>query len=285
MKKTGITTDCVCDLPEEYLKANGIDVMYFYITTDTGRFRDGYAVTSSNILEYLQEGGQKAETAAPDPEEYREFFQNSLKHCDELVHISFTGHIGTSYHSATAALKLMGEDAQRVTIVDSQQLSTGMGYMVMRAVEMRDCGKPAAEIVEAVKGMRDRISTTFITRSAEYLYRNGRLSEKVEKLCRIFMLHPVLTLRDGRITLKSLRVGNYEAAVMRYIRSQLRHSRKIDKRRLFITHAGCPVKMIAEIKAQTQKLCAFEEVIVTRASATVSSNCGPGTVGVLFMNH
>lgn len=283
MKRTGITTDCVCDLPDDYLRANGIDLMYFYITTDTGRFRDGYAITSGNILEYLENGGKKAVTNAPEPREYKEFFEENLKQHDELIHIAISSQVGMSCANAMAALKLMGENGEKVTVIDSEHLSTGMGHMVMRAMELRDSGKSRAEIIEEIESMKSKLSTTFITENADYLYRNGRVSETVRKLCALFKFHPILVLKNGRITLKTIRVGNYEKSVMRYVRNELKHIDRIDKRRLFITHAGCKVKMLSQIKAEVEKLGRFDEMIVTQASATVSGNCGPGTVGVLFV--
>lgn len=284
MKRIGISTDCVCDLPESFLKANGVDLMYFYIDTNTGKFRDGYGITSGNVLEYLEEGNTKAETAAPEPREYVEFFESELEQCDELIHISISSHIGHSCENAMAALKLMGEKVERVTVIDSEHLSTGMGHMVMLAVEMRGDGKSAAEIVEAVKALRSRVSTTFITPNADYLYRNGRVNKTVRKLTAIFSLHPVLVVKRGRIALKTVQIGNYEKAVMRYIRSELKKSARIHSKRLFITHAGCPVRMISRVKEEAGRMCQFDEVIVTQASATVSCNCGAGTVGVLFVH-
>ena len=283
MKKTGITTDCVCDLPEKYLQANCIDVICFYITTATGMFKDGHEITSGNVLEYLENGGMKAETNAPVPREYKEFFEKALKQYDELVHITISSRTSHACQNAMAALELMGENGKRVTIVDSSHLSTGMGYIVMKAAELRDSGKSMSEIAEAVEGMKRKISTTFIAQNADYLYRNGRASKNLKKMSALLRLHPVFTLKNGRITLKKFKVGNYERSVMRYIRGELKHSRRIDKRRLFITHAGCTVKTISQIKAETEKLCRFDEVTVTKASATVSSNCGPETVGVMFV--
>ena len=99
------------------------------------------------------------------------------------------------------------------------------------------------------------------------------------------MLHPVLFLKDGKISLKTLKIGNYGKAVKRYVRGELRHHGKINKHRLFITHAGCMVRMISEIKEEVNKLFEFDEVIVTKASATISENCGAGTIGVLFVNN
>ncbi len=120
----------------------------------------------------------------------------------------------------------MTNEKDRIFVLDSKHLSTGMAHIIMRAVEMRDSG-----------------------------------------------------------CLKTVRIGNYDKSVMRYVRSELRHSHKIQKRRIFITHAGCTVKMVSEVQAEVERLGSFDEVLITKASATVSSNCGMGTIGVLFVRE
>ncbi len=285
MEKLGITTDCVCDLPEEYFELHDVGVLYFYITTGTGRFRDGYELDSANVIEYLENGGEKAQTNPPKPTEYMDFFQSQLKKHEEIIHICISSNVSESYKNALEALTLMGEDGKRVHIVDSQHLSTGMGHLVVNAVEMCNSGKSAEEILEQAESIKKRISTSFIADNADYLYRNGRVSKCVMKICSVLMLHPVLYLKDGKISLKTLKTGNYGKAVKRYIKGELGHNGKINKHRLFITHAGCTVKMISEIKEEVNKLCEFDEVIVTKASATISGNCGAGTIGVLFVNN
>lgn len=283
MKSIGITADCVCDLPEHDLRERRIALMYFYITTDTGRFQDGYDITSDNILEYLKEGGVKAGTYVPRLEEYKAFFERQLERCDELIHIAASSQVSASCRSAVEALERMGEQGKRVTIVDSQHLSTGMGLMVLRAAELRDKGCSSSEIVSALLEMRDKVSTTFITRSTSYLYRNGQVGKLVGSLSKVLLLHPVLALKNGRISLRTVRIGNDEHSVMRYVRSALKHRGSIDTRRLFITHAGCTVRTIAQIRAEVDRLCPFDEIIVTQTSATVSSNCGPGTIGLMYV--
>lgn len=285
MKKIGITTDCVCDLPEEYMKVNDVGVVYFYITTGTGRFRDGYEIDSANLIEYLESGGEKAETCAPAPEEYKSFFEKHLKKYEEIIHISITDKISMSYQNAVKATEIMGEEGKRVHVVDSEHLSTGMGHIVINAVDMRDGGSSVSEILDGAEQLKRRVSTSFIAKNADYLYRNGKVSKTVRDICSSFMVHPVLTLKNGKMTLKTVQIGNYDNSVKRYIRQELRNNKKINKRRLFITHVGCTVKKISEAKAEVNRLCDFEEVIVTKASATVSSNCGEGTIGVLYIKE
>ena len=284
MKRIGITADCVCDLPEEYLAVHDIDIVYFYIKTDTGRFRDRYEITSENIIEYLERGGNKAETFEPTPGEYKEFFENSLKKYDEIIHICISSFVSGSTRNAAAALELMGDNGKRVYVIDSWHLSTGMGHMIIKAVEMRDRQTSVDEITTEMESMRNKVSSSFITRSADYLYRNGRAGKRVRDITEMFSLHPVLCMKDGKMAVKSIKAGNYDRAVLKYIKSELRHNKKIDMKRLFITHACCSAKTIADVKQLVNKYCEFDEVIVTKASATVSGNCGPGAIGVLYVN-
>lgn len=283
MKKIGITTDCVCDLPQDYFEANDVGVMYFYITTSTGCFRDVYEIDSTNLIEYFESGGEKAETKAPDPSEYKALFEKQLEKYDEVIHISISSKISLSYQNALEAAETLGAAGALVHVVNSEHLSTGIGHIVMGAVDLRNDGNSVQDILEYVERLKRRVSTSFIARNADYLYRNGKVSKAVADICSTFMLHPILTLKEGKIVLKGMQIGNYDKSVKRYIKRELKHNKKIDKSRLFITHAGCTVKMITEAKAEIKKYCTFKEVLTTKASATITSNCGKGTLGVLFI--
>ena len=283
MKRIGISTDCMCDLPSDYLKANGVDVMQFYIHTATGRFRNESEITSENILEYLEAGNVIVKSNVPEPEECKAYFEEILTRYDEVVHITTSAKVGLSHPNAKAGLALMGENAKRVALINSGGISTGLGHMVLLAVTLRDSGKSVAEITEACDRMRNKISSSFIVPNADYLHRMGYASQGVKDLCNILKIHPVLCTRNGKLSVKSFRVGSYEKAVMRYVRSELKHSERIDKKQLFITHAGCPIKILSWIKKEVPNLCSFDDVTVTRASAVISSCCGPETVGLLFI--
>lgn len=283
MKRIGITSDCACDLPEEYFEIHDVGIMYFYITTDTGRFRDGYEVDSQNIIEYLEKGGVKAATCAPQPMEYELFFEKQLEKYDEIIHISLSSRLSNSYKNAQTALTFMGKDSERVKVIDSEQFSSGMAFLIIRAVEMRSKGFSSAEIIEECERIRECISTSFIARNADYLYRNGLTGKTVRTVCSAMLIHPVLALKRGRVALKKLEIGDYGNSVRDYIRSELSRSREIDRQRVFITHAGCGVEMLAAVKNEVKKLCRFDEIIIAKASATISSNCGAGSIGVLFL--
>lgn len=279
-----ITADCVCDLPDEYIEVSGVRLIHFYILTDNGCFRDRDEITSANIIEYLESGNTKAVTKPSSTEDYDRFFRKNLEDSDEIIHITIGSGASAAYESAVSAARQLGEQGKRVHVVDSKHLSTGMGHIIIKAVELRDKGCSTDEIVASLNEMKKHVSTTFITVNADYLYRNGRVSRTVKNICSAMNVHPVLTMKDGAIALKTVKIGNYRKACIRYIKSELRRAGKINRTRVFVTQVGCSLKEISEIKEQILKKCNFKEIIVTKASATVSCNCGKGTFGVLFVN-
>ncbi len=283
MSVIGISTDCVCDLPEEYLSRNKIGIIYFYIITNTGRFQDVHEITSENMLEYLESKGNEVLTVAPKVDEYCKFFRTGLSMYDEVIHICVSRHISQSYENANQAVEKLQELGKRVHVVDSGHLSTGLGHMVIKAVDLKAQGRGIDGILAGLERMKQSISTSFITVNADYLYLNKRVSKWVRDICRYLTLHPVLTMKDGRITLKKVFIGNYEKAALRYVRGEVKRNEGINKKRAFITHVGCSVRFIGEVKAEVEKFCHFEEVISTKASATISGNCGMGTFGILYV--
>lgn len=281
-KKICITSECVCDLPEKILEEYGVPVIYFYIQTDQGIFKDMDEITAGNIIEYFKTGGQQISTYAPKPEEYEDFFVKILENYDEIIHIAIAKSLSKSLEYATrASEKFEG----RVHVFDSGHLSTGIAHLVMKAAEMVKEGKDYEEISAVLHRLRDKVSTSFIAENADYLYRNGRVSKLVKIVCSGMKIHPVLAMKKGDMILKGIRIGSYKKSVVRYVRSELKNASKINKKRLFITHSDCTVKMIARARKAAAERCQFEEVIVSRASATISSNCGANTIGVLFVRE
>lgn len=279
-KAVAISTDCTADIPDDLLEKIGVNVIYFYITTESGRFRDTDEITSRNIIDYTAGGMKKAASAAPSTEEYREFFTDQLTKCERLIHICIGSKVSHAYENACAAVQEGFENT--VTVIDSLQLSTGIAHLVMKACELRDKKKQAHEIANELEKMKYHISSTFSAENAEYLYYNGRVSRGIAKICRILNLHPILGMSDGELKLIGIGFGNYNAALKRYIKKRMKNKDSIDTDRAFITCVGCSVKTKNMVKKEVEKHLHFREVIINEASATISVNSGPGTIGVLY---
>ncbi|MBO4408474.1 MAG: DegV family protein [Clostridiales bacterium] len=279
----GIVTDSVCDLPAQFIRENDIGIIYFYIIVGSGRFRDGDEISSNNIIELYASGKTKVLSDVPSVDEYTEYFTKALKKYKQIVYICLSSGMSSAYDHASSALKNMGEMSERILLVDSKSLSTGMGHLVMRAEELRRSGKTAGEIRDDIVNMRKRVSTSFISSDPEYLCMNGKISQPITKLIKFLHVHAVFALKDGKPYAETLWFGNRKSATRNYIRHFLGNGDNIDKKRLFLTHAGCRPEYIKELLVDIRKRVPFEEIIVTQASAAVTGNCGEGTIGLLFV--
>jgi len=278
-KRIHITTDCVCDLPKEFIDHYGIGIMYCYVSTDKGRFCDINEITSDNLLEYLSVENKTTRAQTASVEEFETFFSDALSIGEQVIHISTAQKAGSGYKTASAAA--MGFD--NVTVVDSGHLSSGLGLMVMRAGHLVNKGWSVEEILKDLEKMKVNVSTSFVVPSTESLYRNGKISYNVKKICDIFDLHPILSLKKSKMVLSGIKSGNMKHVYTDYIRDQLKGIKNIDTRIVFITYAGCSSKQLKEFKDEVLKYQKFDRVIFQKASATISSNCGLGCMGVLYI--
>lgn len=283
-KKVGILAECVCDLPKSTLRNYGVDILYFLIETESGVFTDTDEITAENIISHMETGGKKSKSSPPSPDVYRKAFEKNLKRYDDVILVAISSQISHSCDNARQAVELMEDaDAKRVHIFDSQHLSTGLGFLVMRAAELANLGYEADKILSELDSLKDRVSTSFLAKNADYLYRNGLVPSYVKNICSALNIHPVLAMKKGKLSLKTVIIGSYDYACKYYVKRTLKGKINIDGKCAFITHAGCSIKTLQTISAEVEKYCHFENLNVTSASATISSNCGPGTFGVLFV--
>jgi len=273
-----ITTDSVCDLPAALLERLGISVCPYFVRTGRGRFLDGKEMEADALLVYLEKGGKGA-SESPDVADYEAFFARKLTEAQNIIHITMAKNSSEGYRRAGEAARSF----ENVTVLDSGHLSSGMGLAVLYAAHM--AGEDAApdKIIEMVEDLRGRISTSFVMESTRMLYRSGRISREVSGLCNALLLHPVIALRKSRMTVGGILVGNYTDVTRKYVRRTLKNPRTIDRRILFLTYAGMDEKSLDRIEELVEQYCPFERIYRQKASSSISSNCGPGSFGLLFM--
>ncbi len=280
-KKLAVTADCVCDLPDEWLTRYEIGTMYYYIFTDQGRFTDGKEITADNLIPYMEKNGQSVRSEHASVEEYETLFSNTLERAEQVIHITMARHTSSCYDTAVEAAK--GFD--NVHVVDSGHLSSGMGMLVLYAAKMAQNNMSVAEILKGIDDMRERICTSFVLKSPEILYRSGNVRKGLVAMCKIFSLHPVLYLDQSRIKLEGMLVGSSDKVYQKYIKMQLRKINQLDDKVCFLTHAGCTVKQQNELLSQVKEYQYFERIFLQKASATIISNCGLGTFGLLYLKQ
>ena len=279
-RKIVITTDTVCDLPKEFYMEYDIPYMYYYVETEKGRFRDTQEIQPDNLLEYIQETGTIAKSEPPTVEEYEKFFGDTLATAEKIIHISMAKDASQGYARACKAAQGFGH----VTVVNSGHLSNGMGILVLHAVQLvLDGMTDVDEIVADLKRYRKRISTSFIVAHSDNLYRGGRMNKTVYQLTELLNVHPVLVMKKNGIHAGELLMSDVEKAYIRYIRKKLKGKKNIDTRRLCMVHAGCSPALRARILEEVAKYQKFDQIITPKASAAITSNCGEGCFGLMFV--
>lgn len=278
-RKIAITADCICDLPKELLDRFQIRLMYTYVHTKEGRFCDLSEVSCDSLLEYLQIEGNSAHSSTAPPSEYEFFFADTLERAEHVLHITATASLSGAYPYASQASKSF----DNVTVFDSEHISSGHGLMVLYAASLAEEGKSIPEICRALEQYKDLVCSNFLVPNTTALYRNGKLSGMVHKLCKSLNLHPVLRMSQNKLKLWKIETGNMQRMDRKYVKSLLHNSRQIDTRLLFLTYAGCSARQLDEILAEVEKYVKFDKIILQKASATVSSNCGIGIFGLMFV--
>ncbi len=278
-KAVCITTESVSDIPEELMLRFGIACIYYYVQTEEGRFYDVREISATNLTDYLDKEKKLAYSMPPSVEEYETFFADALGEAQQVIHISMAKNAGKGYDTAIKAAN--GFD--NVHVINSAHLSSGMGIVVMYAASMVQAGKPFQEIIDTINHIKNSISTSFIVAGTENLYRSGRMDKKVKDLCDLFMLHPVLSMKGSQIVCSGIYPGTQEHAYSKYIRKQLKGRRNIDTRLLFFTYSGFNYKTKQKILEEINQYQKFDKIIEQQASAAISSNCGTGAFGLLFM--
>lgn len=278
-RKIAVTADCICDLPKDLLEKYQIRLMYCYVHTKEGRFCDLFEVSSDGLLAYLQQEGNYAHSSTAEPSAYEYFFADELQRAEQVIHITATVALSGAYPNAMQASRSF----DNVTVVDSNHISSGQGLLALYAAALAESGKSVSEICQALELFKENICSNFFVRSTAALYRNGKISGPVHKICTGLNLHPVLHMSQNKLRLWRIEAGNMQRARRGYVKKLLHHVQQIDTRIAFLTYAGCSVQQLNEIVEEVEKYVKFDRLILQKASATVSSNCGVGVFGLMFI--
>lgn len=274
-----ITSDSTCDLSPEQLEKYNIQLLSLYVDMDGRTLRDGVDVKPDDIYAHVAAGGGLPKTAAVNMADYvRAFTELSAKN-DFVIHVCISMDFSCCYQNA----KLAAADFDNVYVVDSRNLSTGHGLVVLEAERMAREGMEPEAIVAALEALTGRVEASFILDRLDYMKMGGRCSAVTLLGANLLRLRPCIEVRDGKMGVGKKYRGSFEKCLVQYITDKLGGRTDLELRRVFITHSGLPEQTVQKAVETVQSLQKFEEIDVTRAGCTVSSHCGPGTIGVLFI--
>ena len=280
MNKVRIVIDSTSDLSPELISKYDLTVIPLCIILGEQSYFDGVDITPEEIYKWSDENKTTPKTAAIPYDVFEEKLKGFMDAGEDII---FFG-ISSEMSSTCQAARIFGEDAEyeRFFVIDSKNLSTGIGLQALRAAEMRDAGCTAEEIVEAIEGARDLVRASFVVDTLTFLARGGRCTAVTALMASALKLHPEIVVKDGKMGVGRKVRGKPSIAVMAYLDGLSASLANADPKRVFITHSGSPDEIVETVKKRLEEMNYFEEILVTRAGGVISSHCGPNTLGVLF---
>ncbi|MBQ7736234.1 MAG: DegV family protein [Oscillospiraceae bacterium] len=275
-----ISSDSTCDLTAELVKAYGIGITPLYIQMGDESLRDGVECTPQDIFAYYDRTRKLCSTAAVTIGDYMDFFGAALKSCGEVVHFTISSEMSSCYQNAVDAAEGFGG---RVRVVDSRNLSTGIGLLVLMAAELARQGRTAVEIEAAVNEKKEKLNVSFVIDTLEYLHKGGRCSGVAALGANLLKLKPCIEVGGGVMSVGKKYRGSQDKCIEAYVKERIGDGSAAEKDRIFITDSGVSDEIVAKTEAYLREQ-GFKEILHTRAGSSISGHCGPGTLGVLFFN-
>jgi len=279
--KVHVSSDSTCDLSGALIEKYGIGITPLYIVMGENSLKDGLECTPADIFAAVERTGQLCSTAAVSVADYTDYFGEKLKEYDELVHFTISSEMSACYQNACLAAE---EFAGRVFVVDSRNLSTGIGHLVLCAAELAAEGKSGAEIKAAVDEKKAKLNVSFVLETLNYIHKGGRCSAVAALGANLLGLKPCIEVRDGKMGVGKKYRGSLKKALSAYVRDRLADTETLDLSRIFVTHSAADDGIAQEVASLVKELAPFEEVLITTAGSTISNHCGPNCLGILYYN-
>lgn len=278
-----IVADSTCDLSQELLERYDISIIPLCIVMGDKSYYDGLETTPEDIYKWADANKTTPKTAAVTFEKASEILAPLVKEGKDIIFFGISSQMSTTCN----VIRMMAEtsedlDYNKIHVIDSLNLSTGIGLQVLYAARLAEEGKSAEEIVALVNERRKDVRASFVVDTLTYLARGGRCNAVTALLANTLKLKPEIVVTDGAMNVSKKYRGSLKSVLLKYAKDlepQLLHA---DSTCVFITHSGCSEEITEAVKEYLESLNHFENIYITRAGGVISSHCGPGTLGVLF---
>ena len=277
-----IISDSTCDLSKELIEKYAIEILPLHIMLGEEEYEDGKSITPDEIYKWSDEHKTTPKTSAAGITQVVDAYRPYLEQGREIVSFSISSEMSTTNNVMRMAAQELDAE-EKVFVIDSANLSTGIGLLVIEAAIMAQEGKNGAQIVARMEELKPLVKASFVVDTLTYLYRGGRCSGLAAMAGGMLKLHPKIVVENGKMKPEEKFRGKIAKVIMDYVRSMETDLKNAKKDRVFITHSGCDETIISEVKAYLEDMNHFDEILVTRAGCVISSHCGPGTLGVLFI--
>lgn len=276
-----ITTDSTCDLPEALLREYDITVLPLGIVKGEGLFRDGVDIHPADIAAHVDAGGAITTTNAVNTADYLDCFSRLLKTCDAVVHVNLGAKISSCHQNA----RIAAAELSNVYVADSDNITVGMGELVLRAARAARAGHTPEEILAELEDLRRRMEVSFVLDRLDYMKRGGRCSAVTAIGANLLKLHPCIEVVDGKLAVTKKYRGSMERVVSDYLHDRLDGRDDIDTERIWLVDSAFGPELADAARAVLQADGRFGEILESKAGCTIFSHCGPNTVGLAILRR
>ncbi len=277
-----IISDSTSDLSKELIDKYDIDIIPLHILLGDKEYRDGVDITPQDIYKWADENKTTPKTSAVSIEDTVNVFKKYIDNGDEIITFAISEDMSTTANVMRLATEELSA-TDKIHVIDSANLSTGIGHLVVEAAVLAKEGKSAEEITDYIESLKGKVRASFVVDTLVYLYRGGRCSGLAAMAGSVLKLHPKIEVTDGKMHPGKKYRGKINSVVMSYVKDMEEELLKAKKDRVFITHSGCDSALVEEVRQYLSQLNIFDNIYETRAGGVISSHCGPGTLGVLYV--
>lgn len=278
---TIIACDSACDLSPEIVNQNNIKIIPLNVILGDKNYKDGVDITPDDIYEYHEKHGVLPKTAAINAAEFEDELTSFTQNGDSVVLFTISSKMSVTNLNA----KMAAEEIGNVYVVDSANLSTGIGLLLLEACRMAKEGMDAEAIANECRELTKYVDASFVIDSLEYLSKGGRCSALAALGANLLKIKPMIQVKDGSMGVTKKYRGKYENVLTEYVADKLANKDDIRTENVFVTHAGVDESVVKAVCEQIASTMDFKNLYITRAGSTVSSHCGRNTLGVLFIRN
>ena len=277
--KIKILSDSTCDLSAELIQKYDIGIVPLTIVKDGKPYSDGIDIVPADIFAHVAAGGALCSTTALNMDEYAHHFEKYSKDYDGVIHINIGSGFSSCYQNACIA----AEEFSNVRVIDSKNLSTGQGLVVLKACELAATCQSLDEIADTLNEYTGRVEASFLLDRLEYMVKGGRCSSAVALGANLLNLKPCIEVKDGKMSVVKKYRGNYAKCLASYVKDRLDGRDDLTRELLFVTYTTIEGKCRDAVMNAVEQYGHFDDMIECTAGCTISCHCGPETLGVLFV--
>ena len=282
MNKVAIMTDSTADLSPELIEKYDITVFPLHIHLGEEEYADGIDITPDEIYAWSEKNKETPKTSALSLFDAKEYIKKAMEKGEEVICFCLSEEMSSCCSVMFMAVAEL-EVEDKVFVVNSKNLSTGIGLQILEAAKLAGEGRTGAQIVEKILEMQAKVRSSFVVDSLTFLHRGGRCSGVAALAGNTLKLHPCIYVQDGKMQAGKKYRGKMDKVIASYVDDLKPELLKAKKDEVFLTHSGCDESLIAGVKEKLEELQYFENIYVTRAGGVIASHCGPGTLGVLYV--